>query len=108
MPKRTIYSTPNGQTFYKVNLPIYIDINMVQELMRVSGRNEKSIINELVAIYQQNGELGIGTLSDAELHVFVNKNNNDLELFPENALDIYENIIKDDVYFKLPSRLFSP
>ena len=90
----------------KVNLPAYIDINMVQELMRLTGRNKKSIINELMALYQEIKELGMRRLSDSEIHVYVNKYNNVLELcfFTEEAFSVYSKIIKDDIHFELSPR----
>jgi hypothetical protein len=72
-PKRKVYTLTNNQRVYKVNLPIYLSVEMVQGLSRLTGMSEQKTINYLLSTGSQAAELvfGEGAVEEDQREVYV-------------------------------------
>ena len=80
MPKRSQYRLKGeGQKlFYKINLPIYVSVEMVEGLSKLSKESQTEVINDLLRIVAHTSEnyLGHGSVREDQLEMFVDNDDN--------------------------------
>ena len=74
MPKRTIYKDEDGKTYYKVNLPIYLSIDMVQGLAKLLNKTEGNIIQRILGFvsHMAEGMIGAGCVPEDQKEFYIN------------------------------------
>ena len=82
MPKRSQYRLAGeGQKlFYKINLPIYVSVEMVEGLSKLSKESQTEVINDLLSkvAHLAESNLGHGSVKEDQLEMFVHNDDNEV------------------------------
>jgi len=85
--QRKVYMD-DERRYYKINLPLYVGIDMLKDLVRLSGLSEARVTNILLSKFAQYGELGFGAgaVEEDQLFIFVENG----EIITESGDDKYD------------------
>lgn len=107
MAKRTIYKSPDGKRWIKVNLPMYVGLDMIEGLAKLSGKSQQFIIDNVIGRMAQAAanQIGIGHVEEDYVYLYVDEDDG----YPTQSMKMYGRFEsgkpKKGKYWSLPDNI---